>query len=155
MKSFLAISLLTANVSIGTPSVLAQTTQLESRQQPTLDLQRVFSTAPDRSTIRVLNQQEMQETRGTLGPVVVRAAIGAAFGAGGQLYENIQNDQPITQGMEYAITVGAMGGGAAGKLVQASGGGLAAEVAWRPGITAVVQGIQLGNPANQQHRNDY
>lgn len=100
----------------------------------------------------------MKETQGALGPVavvVVRTAGGALVGAGGQLYENIKHDQPIDNGMVYAATVGAIGGAAAAKLVQLSGGGWQAEAAWQSGIIAFGQGIQLANPADQQYRNDH
>ena len=92
----------------------------------------------------------MQNTKDAVWPVIGGAAVGAGFGISGQIYENVKNDQPITNGVGYAATIGAVNGVVTGKFVQLSGGGLAGNAAWQPGIVAAGQGIQLGNPANQQ-----
>ena len=157
MKSLIVASWLLAGLSIATS---IQATELpapinQEHDHASLDLNQAFTGLPDRSEIRILSQQEMKETQGAVGPIVAAVVRGTLMGAGGQLYENIKHDQPLDNGMVYAATVGAIGGAAAGKLVQLSGGGWPANVAWQPGIVAVGQGVQLANPADQQYRNDH
>jgi hypothetical protein len=154
MKSLIAVSLLVAGLSIVTFTQAAEI-PVPINQENDHFINSAFSKVPEPSEMRLLSQQEMKETQGALGPIVAAVVRGTLMGAGGQLYENIKHDQPLDNGMVYAATVGAIGGAAAGKLVQLSGGGWAGNVAWQPGIVAVGQGVQLANPADQQYRNDH
>jgi hypothetical protein len=138
------------------------------------DLNQAFKGSVNPSHIAMLSQQEMQATQGAVAPIVaavgaiagrvaanvaVRAAAqaggGAALGVGGHIWHNNRHDLPTTpEGVAYAAGVGAVGGAATGALVKAAGGGVAANVAWRPGTMGLGMGVQAANPANHPNVNN-
>jgi hypothetical protein len=138
------------------------------------DLNQAFKGSVNPLHIAMLSQQEMQATQGAVAPVVVAAAalgsrvaahaaaraalnagVGAGAGAAIHAYQNSKNDRPTTpEGVAYAAGVGAVNGLATGALVKAAGGGIAANVAWRPGTMGLGMGVQAANPANQPHVNN-
>ena len=98
------------------------------------DLNAMFEQAGQPMQLAALSGQEMKETEGAL----VNFAVGGAIGLGTYVAIAYVSDGPLTwQGALFSIGVGAVTGGAGGALIKASGGGLAANVAWRPGMAAV------------------
>lgn len=95
--------------------------------------------------IQVLSKNEICKVSGGVGPV------GALLGAGGNLVayaamHQIQNKPMTWQGAAWAAGTGAAVGVTGGALMAASGGGIAAQIAWRPGMMGLNFGLsQLSN----------
>ncbi|WP_217122754.1 hypothetical protein [Burkholderia multivorans] len=95
--------------------------------------------------IQALSHHEIRKVSGGVGPV------GAILGAGGNMavyaaMHQIQNKPMTWQGVAWAAGTGAANGATGGALMAASGGGLAAQIAWRPGMMGLNFGLgQLSN----------
>jgi hypothetical protein len=109
---------------------------MESKTLAFDDTQQIFCTDSQPLELSVLSQQEMKETEGAVLPVAVVGAIGGAavstaVYAGTSLY----SDRPMTwTGAGIAAGAGALTGSGGSALIAAAGGGLAANIAWRPAI---------------------
>ncbi|WP_446903610.1 class IIb bacteriocin, lactobin A/cerein 7B family [Burkholderia sp. YIM B11467] len=90
--------------------------------------------------MQVLSENEIRNVSGGLGPVgMIPGALGGlAMYAGGQFFSS----KPMTwQGAAWAAGTGAAVGATGGALMVASGGGLAANLAWRPGMAGTNLGL--------------
>ncbi|WP_238524155.1 hypothetical protein [Neisseria meningitidis] len=96
-----------------------------------------------------LSQAEMKETQGEFVPIIAAAAFGGALGAWGYHGANLYNHGKLgtAQGAATAAGIGAATGVAATGLAAAAGGGLAGNLAWRPGIHALGFGANAANNA--------
>ncbi|MGZ2745988.1 hypothetical protein [Burkholderia stagnalis] len=90
--------------------------------------------------MHVLSENEIRKVSGGLGPVgMIPGALGGlAMYAGSHYFFN----KPMTlQGAAWAAGTGAAVGATGGALMVASGGGVAANLAWRPGMAGVNFGL--------------
>ncbi|HGG9958681.1 TPA: hypothetical protein ACJKEL_000944 [Neisseria meningitidis] len=101
-----------------------------------------------------LSQAEMKETQGEFVPIIAAAAFGGALGTWGYHGANLYNHGKLgtAQGAATAAGIGAATGVAATGvaatgLAAAAGGGLAGNLAWRPGIHALGFGANAANNA--------
>lgn len=90
--------------------------------------------------MQTLSEEEIYQVAGGFGPP------GALFGAGVGLTaygaEHLMNGEPMTwKGVAWAAGSGALIGVGGLALKAASGGGLAAEMAWEPGLRGLSFGL--------------
>lgn len=101
------------------------------------DIDFAFEKTAQPVRVAALSEKEMKETEGAFINFFIGAGAGAAGGIGAYLVTNWFGNQPFTQkGLLYAATTGALTGAVGAPLIAASGGGLLANVAWRPSIIA-------------------
>jgi len=91
-------------------------------------------------TMRTLKKNEIVSISGGVGP------LGALAGAGVNLAiyagTHLNSNNPMTwQGAAWAAGTGAAIGATGGALMAASDGGLAAQLAWRPGMMGLNFGL--------------
>lgn len=80
----------------------------------------------------------LTKINGGFWPVVARFAAGSTVSFLGYAFNKHQEQEPMTpQGAATAATFGAVAGGIGGAAVSAAGGGVVANLVWRPGFMAI------------------
>lgn len=132
LKSTLFLTVLAA--SLAAPAFANDASVVTPLPQFTAaDTQMLFDQDANPMQLAALSSQEMKETEGAFLNFAVGGTVGFGFYAASNYYYN----RPITwQGSLYSIGTGAFTGGVGGALMRASGGGLAANIAWRPSMLA-------------------
>lgn len=84
--------------------------------------------------MRELTEKEVRETSGG----ILNFVLGTAVALGSYFLNKHRSKEPVTvAGVATAASFGAVTGGLGGVAVGAAGGGVVANIAWRPGFIAI------------------
>ncbi|WP_092355268.1 class IIb bacteriocin, lactobin A/cerein 7B family [Collimonas sp. OK242] len=137
-----------ALVMVLSTMIVSPAIAMESKVSAFDDTQQIFRIDSQPLELSLLSQQEMKETEGGVLPVAVAGAIGGAA-VNTIIYAgtSLANGRPMTwTGAGIAAGSGALIGSGGNALMLASGGGLAANLAWRPAMIAANDIVQrVGN----------